>query len=212
MTRLITKAALLSACGMLVAVSAMAGIPTAANSTSPASLRLVGSALSVPDSVSGKFTVTVRDVSLNPVTGSNVVVLFSGCTSDIAIASNQLNANYTVNCAAKTVSGFTNSAGQVAFTLLGGSFTSLVHTGLSCAQILADGVLLSSPTIGTFDMNGVGGISAGDLSVWLADLGAGGYRGRADYDGNGVVSAGDVSIWLGVLGRGKSNTSSTVCL
>ena len=213
MTRLITKVALLSACGMLVAAAAMAGVPSASTSTAPGFLRLVGSKLSVPDSITGKITITVRDIALNPVSGSNVVVDFGACTPvDIKIASNQLNANYTTNCTNHTVGAYTNAAGQVAFTLLGSSFTTGVHTGLSCARIWADGVLLSSPTVATPDMDGAGGVSAGDLSGWLGDLGTGLYRARSDYDGNAAVSAGDLSVWLGVLGRGNSNTSSAACL
>jgi hypothetical protein len=198
---------------MLVAAAAMAGVPSAVTSTSPGFFRLVGSNAGIPDSVSGKLTITVRDLSSNPVIGSNVIVDFSGCTPvDIKIASNQLNLNYLVNCTNHTVGGFTNSAGQIAFTILGSSFSTGPHTGLGCARVYADGVLLSSPTPSTPDMDGAGGVSASDLSTWLADLGTGLYRGRADYDGNAAVSAGDLSVWLGVLGRGKSNTSSTACL
>lgn len=214
MTGLITKAALLSACGILVAASAMAGVPTAANSTSPAFIRLVGSTASVPDSAGGKFTITVRDVALNPVNGSNVVVDFSGCTPvDIRIASNQLNANYTTNCTAHTVGAYTDAAGQVAFTLLGNSFGTVSHTGLGCARIYADGVLLSSPSVATFDLDGAGGVAIGDLSVWLGDLGAagGGYRARSDYDGSASVAIGDLSVWLGRLGSGKSTVTGAVC-
>ena len=109
MTRLITKAALLSACGMLVAVAAMAGVPSAGNSTSPAFIRVVGSASSVPDSIAGKFTVIVRDLGNATIANSFVTVDFSGCP-DIKIGSNQLNANYTTNCTNRTKRGIPKSA------------------------------------------------------------------------------------------------------
>jgi hypothetical protein len=211
MSGLITKAALLSACGMLVAVVAMAGVPSPANSVSPAFIRMVGSKLGVPDSVGGKFTITVRDLSNNPLLGSNVTVDLSGCTVDLKIASDQLNVNHTTNCTGKTVSGYTNAAGLVAFTVLGNSFTSATHTGLACARIYADGVLLSSPSVAAFDLDGASGVAVGDLAQWLGDLGAGVYRGRADYDGSASVAVGDLAQWLGRLGSGASTTTGAVC-
>jgi hypothetical protein len=212
MSGLITKAALLSACGMLVAVAAMAGVPSAANSDKPTFIRLVGQVSSVADTAGGKFTITVRDIANNTITGSNVVVDLSGCvTTDIKLANNHFNPNYTLNCTNKTVSAFTNNAGVVAFTLLGNSFATALHTGLGCARIYADGVLLSSPTVSTFDLDGAGGVAIGDLSVFLGDLGAGiPYRERSDYDASSTVAIGDLSVWLGRLGSGKSSGPTTV--
>jgi hypothetical protein len=212
MTRLITKAALLSACGMLVAVAAMAGIPSAGNSTSPAYLRLAASTAGVPDSISSKITVTVRDIANNVIANSFVTVDFSNAvTTDIKIGSNQLNANYTVNCANHTVSAYTNAAGQVAFTLLGGSWAASSYSGAGAGRIYADGVLLSSPTVAAFDLNGTGGLTAGDLSILLGDIGSHTYRARSDVDLSGALSAGDLSTELGAIGRHGSNTSATVC-
>jgi len=212
MTGLITKAALLSACGMLVAAAAMAGLPSASTSTSPAFIRLVSqNSVGVPDAAGGNFTITVRDIAANPVIGSNVVVDFSGCTPiDIRIASNQQNANYTTNCATHSVSAFTDVAGQVSFTLIGSSFVTASHTGLACARIYADGVLLSSPTVATWDLDGGSGTAIGDLGVWLGDLGAGGpLRARSDYDTNGAVAIGDLGLWLGRLGAAGGPFATT---
>jgi len=211
MTGLITKAALFAACGMIIAGAAMAGVPSAATSTSVAFLRLAQNTGGVPDTVSSKITITVNDVSHNPVPGSNVVVDFSGCSNDIKIASNQLNANYTTNCTTHTVSAYTNASGVVAFTLLGGSFTTSVYTSAGCAKIYADGVLLSSASVATFDLNGVGGLTAGDISIWVGDLASGTYRPRADLNGDGSLTAGDISVWVGALGRGASSVSGAVC-
>ena len=210
MTRLITKAALLSACGMLVAVAAMAGVPSPANCTKPAFIRLVGSAASVPDSAAGKFTVIVRDLANNTITASNVVVDFSGCTADLKIANTQLNANYTLNCTNHTVAAFTNSSGQVDFTILGNSFLA-PHTGIGCAKIYADGVLINSPTVAAFDLDGANGVTSNDLSVWLSDLGTHIYYGRSDYDANGAVGSNDLSVWLTELGTHKSAVTLATC-
>jgi hypothetical protein len=209
MTRLITKAALLSACGMLVAVAAMAGIPTAGNSTSPAFIRMVQSASSVPDSVAGKFTVTVRDIANNTIANSFVTVDFSGCT-DVKVAANQLNANYTTNCTNKTVSAYTNAAGLVGFTLLGSSGAG-VATGLSCAKIQADGVQLSTPTVAVFDLSGLNGVDGSDGAIALTDFGLHVYRGRDDFDGNALFNGADLSVWLTEYGTHKSAVTNTIC-
>jgi len=210
MTRLITKAALLSACGMLVAVAAMAGIPTAGNSTSPAFIRLVESNASVPDSIAGKFTVTVRDIANNTIANSFVTVDFSGC-ADLKIASNQLNANYTTNCTNKTVSAYTNAAGIVAFTLIGNSYSTVTHPGLSCAKIQADGVQLSTPTVAAYDLNGSNGVDGPDLAVWMTDFATHVYRGRSDFDATGTVAGPDLAAWMTEFSSHRSATTATSC-
>jgi len=213
MTRLITKAALLSACGMLVAVAAMAGVPSPGNSTYPSFIRVVGSAAGVSDSTAGKFTVIVRDVANNTIAGSFVTVDFSGCP-DIKISNPQLNTNYTTNCANHTVSAYTSAAapaGSVGFTILGNSFNAGTYEGLGCAKIYADGVLLTSATVAAFDLDATGGVTALDISVFLADLGTHVYRGRADYDANSAVSALDLSVLLAELGTHKSGVTLTAC-
>jgi hypothetical protein len=213
MTGLIRKATLLSACALFAATAAMAGVPSPGNSTPPVNfIKLVGSTGGVPDTIGGKFSVFVRDIANNPINGSNVVIDLSSCTGiDIRIASNQLNANYVTNCGAHTVSAYTNSAGQVNFTLLGSSFVTGSHTGLGCARISADGVLIASPSVSAFDLDGAGGVAIGDLSLYLGDLGAGGYRARSDFDGSATVAIGDLSVWLGRLGSGKSTVTGAAC-
>lgn len=205
MTGLIRKATLLSACGMLLATAAMAGIPSAANSTAPTNIRLVGYVGTAPDSAAGKFSVTVRDAGNNPINASNVVVDFSGCV-DNKVSSNQLNANYTLNCPAKTVAAYTNTSGIVAFTLLGGSTG---NTGpfsvASCSKLFADGVLLSSPTVAIFNLDNAGGVNAGDAAVLASDIGAHVYRARTDYDINLTVNAADLAVMATEIGTHKSD-------
>src|SRR5262252_1224345 len=100
MTGLVRKATLLTAAGLLAASAAMAGVPSAANSTTPACISLVGSLSGVPDGA-GQFTVTVRDLANNPLNGASVVIDLSGC-ADLNICNDQLDANALVNCGAKT--------------------------------------------------------------------------------------------------------------
>jgi len=161
----------------------------------------------VPDAVSGQFTVVVRDLANNPINGSPVVIDLSNCT-DLAICSDQLDANALVNCAAKTVRKFTNALGSVTFTVIGsstgaGNAASLSNEG----RVFASGRLIGSPSVASFDLDGSGGVGAGDLSVWLSDFGSGQPYERSDFDGSGSIGAADLSEWLAVFGAGGSTQS-----
>jgi len=75
------------------------------------------------------------------------------------------------------------------------------------AKVLAKGVLLALPSVASFDLDGSGGVGAGDLSVWLSDFGSGVPYERSDFDGSGTIGAADLSEWLGVFGAGGSAQS-----
>ena len=202
---------MLAAGGCLVASAAMAGVPSPGNSTVPACIVLAGSLAGTPDDV-GLFIVTVRDLANNPLSGASVVVDFSGCT-DIAICSDQLDLNVVVNCAAKTVRGFTCATGRVRFGILGGSNGSgNATTLLGGAKIYANGTLIASPTAAVFDLDGANGVGINDLSVWLTDFGTFGNPafGRSDYDCSGSVGINDLSVWLTEFGNGSSAASCAV--
>ena len=83
MTGLVRKATLLTACGMLLAAAAMAGVPSAANSTTPGAVLLVGRNVAGPDTTDGVFQVVVRDLANNPINASAVVVDFAAASSPI---------------------------------------------------------------------------------------------------------------------------------
>ena len=154
MTGLVRKATLLTAAGMLVATAAMAGVPSAANSTTPACITLVGSLAGVPDAAAGQFTVTVRDLANNPLNGASVVIDLSGC-ADLAICSDQLDANALVNCGAKTTRKFTDATGKVTFVVLGGSNGGgNASTLLGGGKIFANGTLLQTPTVSAHQKRG----------------------------------------------------------
>ena len=183
---------------------ARAAVPSAAESTTPATIRLVGSTSGVPDTTMGRFLVVVRDLARNPKNGASVVVDFSSCP-DVAICSDQLDPAEQVNCALKTVRSFTNIQGAVTFTILGVS-NGAGHAAsvANCARIIANGTPLRSPSVAVFDLDGVGGVGAGDLSVWLDDFGSGIPYGRSDFDGNGSIGSNDLSLWLTKFGAGTS--------
>jgi len=210
MTGLVRKATLLTAAGLLVASAAMAGVPSATNSTTPTCVTLVGSLSGVPDSPAGQFTVIVRDLANNPLNGASVVVDFSGCL-DIAICDDQLDANALVNCGAKTTRKFTDALGSVSFTILGGSNgAGNASTLLGGGKIFANGTLIQTPTVAAYDLDGSSGVGANDLSAWLTDFGSGQPYGRSDYDCSGGIGANDLSFWLTEFGAGTSASSCAV--
>jgi hypothetical protein len=210
MTGLVRKATLLTAAGLFIASAAMAGVPSAINSSTPPCIRLVGSLAGVPDAAAGQFTVIVRDLANNPLNGASVVIDLSGCL-DIRMCNDQLDVNALVNCGAKTTRKFTNALGSVTFTVLGGSNGGgNASTLLGGGRIFANGTLIQSPTVSAFDLDNAGGVGANDLSAWLGDFGSGQPYGRSDYDCTGTIGANDLSQWLGQFGAGTSASSCGV--
>ena len=63
--------------------------------------------------------------------------------------------------------------------------------------------------IAIYDLDGVNGLGANDLSLWFGDFGSGQYIGRADYDFSGDLGANDLSLWADAYGRGASSESGT---
>jgi hypothetical protein len=209
MTGLVRKATLLTVAGLLAASAAMAGVPSAANSTVPACIALVGSSAGVADA-SGAFSVTVRDLANNPLSGASVVIDLSGC-SDIAICDDQLDVDALVNCVSKTTRKFTDALGQVSFTVLGGSNgAGNATTLLNGASIYANGTLIGSPTAAVYDLDGALGLGANDLSAFLTDFASAINYGRSDFDCSGNIGANDLSAWLTVFSGGGSNSSCAV--
>jgi hypothetical protein len=234
MTGLVRKATLLGVCGLLAASVVSANVPSRANSSIPQSnpgtcppadpecaygfLKVVGTNAGTPDA-SGLFTVTVRDFTNNPISGSRVVIDLSNCTEtrlcSVAIA------GQTVNCSGppnRHVSAVTNAAGQVSMTVLGaGNDPGTIPAGAGgqpgpgagCVTVFADGVDLGNMTAVVYDTDGAlsgppNGVNALDLSKLRVTLGAGIYRGRADYNTDGSVNALDLSFYRPIIGGGAS--------
>jgi hypothetical protein len=203
MTGLVRKAALFAVCGLLAASAAFASVPSPALSTCPPCINLVGDDGAGTIDGDGEFCVTVNDLNNVPINNSLVVVDFSGCDGIVICDNNEFGG--TVDCATKTVRGFTTAGGVICFRIKGHG-TNLgddpPYAAANCAKIFADGVLLCSPSVGTFDHDGAG-VGAGDLAAWIGDFfqvnfGPGPYN-RSDYDCDGVVGAGDLSEWIGVF-------------
>ena len=175
--------------------------PSPANDTTPTCISLVGALGSAP-APAGGFVVICRDLANNPMAGATVVIDLSGCT-ELFICADQMDPAATVDCAHKTVSKLSAADGSVHFNILGGSTGGgTAVTLLGGGRIFKNGTLIQSPTVSAFDLDGSGGVGAGDLSAWLGDFFTGNPYGRSDYDCSGNVGANDLSVWLGVFGSG----------
>jgi hypothetical protein len=185
---------------------AVAGIPSV-HGTAPACITLVGTNAGVPATGAGEFTVIIRDLANNPLNGVSVVIDLSG-ELDLILCADQLDPDAMVNCGAKTVRKFTGGDGTVRFTLLGGSNgAGNAMTLLNGARIFAGGVLIGTPTVSAYDLDGAGGVGANDLSAWFGDFGSGNPYGRSDYDCSGNLGANDLSMWLAAFGSGTMTSS-----
>jgi hypothetical protein len=216
MTGLVRKATLLSGALLLVAGVAMAGVPSAANSTLPAGIQYVGSQGGVVDA-KGQAIVTVRDAGNNPVINSTVELLFGACAtavpSDLNLDDVQPFPGLAVNCAGNVVVAVTNASGQATFRIVGGAAALPGNNpGITtpCCTVRADGQVLGTLRVGAYDLNTSGGVNAADQSLFLSTLFASpaGYRCRADYNGDGLCNSADLSKILSVQFGAGSGTSA----
>jgi hypothetical protein len=147
----------------MAAGAAVAGVPTAGNSTLGDPLIILRAYNGSPGAAAVDQaipkTIIVRDAANNPVPNSVVVLDFSACTPDIKIGSTQVAGTF-VNCAAKTVSGVTDVGGSVTFRVVGASNTTAgtdPGSAAGCCSVVADGVVLGPLSVATPDLNGARG-------------------------------------------------------
>jgi hypothetical protein len=206
MTGLIRKATILVALGLVAATSATAGIPSAANCDVPTYIKIVGTALTVPDPA-GTFSIVVRDIGNFPVANSNVILDFTGCT-DMELCE-------IGSLVCRQVSGTTDALGVVTFTIVGAAKhpggTGWATPGPGCISITADTYPIGVASANNYDLNGAlggsgNGVGITDLPLWLQDWngGAGTYKPRSDYNQNGAVAITDLPPWLVLWGQFKS--------
>jgi len=182
-------------CGFAPRASAD-GEPTPANSTAPALIPVVGhNASGVSDPI-GDIQIVYRDLANNPIPNALIVLDFSACT-ELRFCSNQHDPGVTVDCTARTLSRRSDAAGSARFRVIGWSIATPGTPGspYNSGKIFADGSLLASPTVAIYDLDGHG-LTASDLSDWLADFFSGNNAARGDYDGTGSLGASDLGTWL----------------
>src|SRR5438552_7619129 len=123
MTGLVRRATILCVGGMLAAGAAMAGIPSAANSTIPTCILLADA----QSNANCNFMV-IRDANNNPVAGSSITLDFSACAAgDVKICDTQNNQASTVGgastqpaaavCGSKTITVGCDALGQICLAL-----------------------------------------------------------------------------------------------
>jgi hypothetical protein len=232
MTGVVRKAALLAVLGLVVASSAMAGIPYSATSTVPAFFD-VYACNNYPDPLSAvnpKYgfvnRVVVRDIDGLPVPNCPVSLTF--CPDVKLYDAVPGHPEQIVVCdpvtGKTTITAIAGPDGVAQFYLVGATnhvaAGNPVGTGAGCVTIVACGISFGTATATVFDQNGVAGIRGtdpGDLPCWLSDFGKQGqpgygYKGRSDYNHANGIDPGDVSVWLFVYGLANSSQScGTLC-
>ena len=154
----------------------------------------------------GTYTITVMCDPVTPLAGVPVTLIFDAC-SDIAICTQQLDPTKTVTCGVgvKQISGLTDALGNITFTVIGGG-TPIDFSSPTCMTVTAGvpPVVIGSVAVSAFDLDGIGGVGANDLSIFFLDFGTGNPLPRSDYDCTGNVGANDFSFWLTIFGGGQS--------
>jgi hypothetical protein len=191
---------------------ASAGVPTpptwpSSCSRIPSRIVLVGTNGIDPDQKTGDFEVTVCRFT-NTASGATVSV---GTSQDgVRIGSWSDPPPVYFNCASPVVRAFADADGVCHMTVTGSVDLSKTTPGISpTVQIFANGVLFGEVPVVCYDLDGVGGVGAGDLALWLQIFGSGDNLSVADYDGDGRVDASDLSMWLEVFGSGREAVSAT---
>jgi hypothetical protein len=145
MTGLVRKATLLSACGLLMAAAAMAGIPHPGNSsfTEPIVIADVDNAGAACHTAS----FIIRDANNDPVPGGDVTIEFATCAGSNLplVCLTQGDPGVIVSSINKTVSKSADGVGFASFRITGtGSQTDadMAGAGSDCVRVYANSVLM----------------------------------------------------------------------
>jgi hypothetical protein len=204
--RLLLAAALLS---LAAAAEAQISPPSPANSTVPPCIRLVGSNGTTPSQAFGQFTVVFRDLANNPLPNALIVIDLSGIP-EVFLAADQLDPAVVVSCPDKRVTKLTDAHGVAEFCIIGASSDALPPVVLlNGGKIFAEGMLIGSPTINAFDLDGRLGLGAGDLALFLSDFASGNPYRRSDFDCGSGIGANDLRLWLNAFGSSTQNVSAS---
>lgn len=188
----------------LLASSAMAGVPSPANSDVEAII--VGNASGNPlgkaggfgtTAVGDGFVVVVRDIGGAPINGANVTINFStrNGTSGLSALARPYTTQVggaTVDCPTQTVSlttgpGLGFPAGTAIFRVV---FSGAENS--SSIEVRANGVLLGVVMARSTDADGNGTTGLADLGIFQANLALQGPE--SDFDLSGVVGLADLGI------------------
>jgi len=194
--------------GSLAAAQPVSAVPSAANSRIPIHVVVVGRRAALADTGLGSFTIVVRDVANNPVANATVEFRVLNCDG-ARLSSDTYQAGVTARCATHGYTAVSDVHGEVRMCLVGGGTVGSPPGAGPCGQVFAAGVLLGTPSVALFDLDGAGGIGINDLALWLTDFGLNEPISRSDFDGSGNVTVSDLSVWLDAWGRGTSAEGAT---
>lgn len=207
MTGLVRKAILLSAVGLVVAGAALAGVPSAGNSTKPAAINTTG--YTNPPDPAGAVLYVIRDAANAVVANAEVVLDFTPCT-DVKLSQNISGANVVTTCVSKRVTGNTNGLGVLTVNVVaGGNGTLAPRATHDCVLVTVNSVPFPNINAATFDRDAAGGVGAGDFSLVSFDFVNNPSAGRSDFDNNGSVGAGDFSLIIPIFVNGGSALSGS---
>lgn len=158
------------------------------------------------------YTVSVSDEFGAPMPGVQVVLDFGGCSHIRFAAEQVLPADVVVDCGADTMRAITDAAGVARFVVYGSVVDRLPPVSdAGCVSVYAGfpRVPIGQSSVRAYDLDGVNGLTANDLYLWLCDFGAGQYVARSDYDQNGSITALDLNRWLTkyIAARGNGRTA-----
>ena len=188
---------------VIMAQPAAGQIPTPSNSIVPCGLALVPPGFTSP---AFDYQAEARDLANHPMVGAEVRIDFTGCGADARPAVEQ-PPGITVDCATRSLFALTDAQGRVTMRIVGGASGGppQAFSGHGCAQVFIDGVLVRNAHVGVLDLDGAGGLTIADLSIWLSDLFnhtvPPDYAARSDYDYvedgcNEQIGIPDLNIWV----------------
>lgn len=174
----------------------------------PRGITLVGRTTG-PDPL-GLVTFTVVDKwNGMALAGLTVWLDFSAC-GDVRVYSDAVGEGVRLTCATPIAAAETDAQGRVRFIVMGSGASGAASIG-PCAAVYVAGQRFAPLIVSTFDLDGVGGVSAIDLSILGGDLVSGQYRSRSDYNSDGRLNANDLGLFGQALFGGGSVFSGTAC-
>jgi hypothetical protein len=157
------------------------------------------------------YTVVVNDFFGFPIPGETVTLDFTGCPHVDPASEQSFPGMSVVSCDPTVLSALTNALGEASF-LVQGSVVSrgAAGTGLGCVLVSAGAppIPLGATSPAAYDQDGVNGLTANDLSLWLCDFVALPLNVRSDFNGDAALTPLDLLDWFQqyVDARGTSRT------
>jgi len=172
---------------------------------------LVGSTDSRPDTHVGAFDVVVCRHA-HPVASASIIVspsqniLFA---PGVRLGRETDPATTFAECPSQLLHFTADQSGTCRITVTGSVDLAQQVAGVAPAvSIYTNGILFGDLPVICYDLDGVGGLGAGDLSKWITLFSSGEPWLVADYNGDGVLGAEDLSLWLDVFHSGEETESA----